>query len=219
MVCPMGVARVTAARVWCVPHGRGSGAAAALCLLHAHPAPGPLFTAPPALAMRPWCAVWAWGGGVCDIPPKLNLPMPPDVKYGYRQHSAPGQMLFYVSVGGGLGGQCVYTGGVGQPWRIGMSAGRAEQGGWLALPPSLELSHDTSGALHPRAEWSYSLLGSQPASCAVGAAGGGAGAAHRDGARGQEEPGAPLAALRHGVQAGHRSVGLWVYCGVNTANR
>lgn len=52
-------------------------------------------------------AVWAWGGGVCDIPPKLNLPMPSDLKYGYRQHAAPGQMLFYVSwgrAGGGLRG-------------------------------------------------------------------------------------------------------------------
>jgi DNA-directed RNA polymerase len=39
--------------------------------------------------------VWAWGGGVCDIPPKLNMPMPADLKYGYRQHASPGQLLFY----------------------------------------------------------------------------------------------------------------------------
>ena len=44
---------------------------------------------------------------MCDIPPKLNLPMPADLKYGFRQHASPGQMLFYVSwgrAGGWLGG-------------------------------------------------------------------------------------------------------------------
>ncbi len=43
--------------------------------------------------------VWAWGGGVCDIPPKINLPVPRDIQPGFRQHrNAPGQLLFYVSV-------------------------------------------------------------------------------------------------------------------------
>ena len=42
--------------------------------------------------------MWAWGGGICDIPPKLNLPLPVELKYGYRQQQPePGQMLFYVS--------------------------------------------------------------------------------------------------------------------------
>ncbi|KAL4857485.1 DNA-directed RNA polymerase 2B [Chlorella vulgaris] len=42
--------------------------------------------------------VWAWGGGVCDIPPKINLPVPRDIQPGFRQHrNAPGQLLFYVS--------------------------------------------------------------------------------------------------------------------------
>ncbi|EFN51901.1 hypothetical protein CHLNCDRAFT_27382 [Chlorella variabilis] len=41
--------------------------------------------------------VWAWGGGVCDIPPKVNLPLPRDLKPGFRQHRhAPGQLQFYL---------------------------------------------------------------------------------------------------------------------------
>ncbi|KAL4451184.1 hypothetical protein ABPG77_009256 [Micractinium sp. CCAP 211/92] len=39
--------------------------------------------------------VWAWGGGICDIPPKLNIPLPPELKHGFRQHAAPGQLQFY----------------------------------------------------------------------------------------------------------------------------
>lgn len=39
--------------------------------------------------------VWAWGGGICDIPPKLNIPLPPDLKYGFGQHRTPGQLQFY----------------------------------------------------------------------------------------------------------------------------
>ena len=42
--------------------------------------------------------VWAWGGGICDIPPKVNLPLPVELKYGYRQQQPePGQLLFYVT--------------------------------------------------------------------------------------------------------------------------
>ena len=52
--------------------------------------------------------VWAWGGGVCDVPPKANLPAPRALRHGYRQHRpAPGQLLFYVRAawGGGGGGR------------------------------------------------------------------------------------------------------------------
>lgn len=35
---------------------------------------------------------------MCDIPPKVNLPLPRDLKPGFRQHRhAPGQLQFYVS--------------------------------------------------------------------------------------------------------------------------
>ena len=42
--------------------------------------------------------MWAWGGGICDIPPKVNLPLPRELKYGFRQHRTLGQLQFYVSV-------------------------------------------------------------------------------------------------------------------------
>lgn len=61
------------------------------------PAINPNSSCPPHPCPSP---VWAWGGGVCDIPPKLNLPMPPDLKYGYRPHVKDGQMLFYVRAEG-----------------------------------------------------------------------------------------------------------------------
>ncbi|PSC74843.1 DNA-directed RNA polymerase chloroplastic mitochondrial [Micractinium conductrix] len=61
-----------------------------------------------ALSSTPWSvnpdvfkvveSIWAWGGGLCDIPPKVNVPMKPDIKLGFRQHrdhSSPGQLLFY----------------------------------------------------------------------------------------------------------------------------
>lgn len=52
----------------------------------------------------PWLpAVWAWGGGVCDIPPKRNMQPPRELKYGFRQHrDSPGQLLFHVRERGGV---------------------------------------------------------------------------------------------------------------------
>ena len=58
--------------------------------------PAPLISRPPCLDSP--AAVWAWGGGICDIPPKVNLPLPRELKYGFRQHRTPGQLQFYVSV-------------------------------------------------------------------------------------------------------------------------
>lgn len=63
------------------------------------PSPAPTLCLPPTPTLLPCApAVWAWGGGVCDIPPKLNLVPPPELRGGFRQHRpTPGQLQFYVS--------------------------------------------------------------------------------------------------------------------------
>ena len=58
--------------------------------------------------------MWAWGGGICDIPPKVNLPLPRELKNGFRQHRTPGQLQFYVSVHGAGQGQGRGRAGAGQ---------------------------------------------------------------------------------------------------------
>ena len=39
-------------------------------------------------------AIWAWGGGVCDIPPRLNFQVPEPLRPGFVLYSpSPGRLL------------------------------------------------------------------------------------------------------------------------------
>lgn len=74
-------------------------------------------------------AVWAWGGGVCDIPPQASVPILPEIRAGYRaHHDSPGQLLFYVRRGWG-----VATSLVGGHRQLGRSVGMRGGACWGGL--------------------------------------------------------------------------------------
>lgn len=41
-------------------------------------------------------AVWAWGGGICDVPQRDNIPTPELFSQGFRLHRTPGSMALFA---------------------------------------------------------------------------------------------------------------------------